>query len=45
MTKRIGFIGVGLMGHGMARNLVEKAFFADDTRASEPPAGGRFGAP
>jgi 3-hydroxyisobutyrate dehydrogenase-like beta-hydroxyacid dehydrogenase len=24
--KRIGFIGVGLMGHGMARNLVEKGF-------------------
>ncbi|MEP9377457.1 NAD(P)-dependent oxidoreductase [Aquabacter sp. CN5-332] len=23
---RIGFIGVGLMGHGMARNLVEKGF-------------------
>ena len=25
MTKRIGFIG-GLMGHGMAKKLVEKAF-------------------
>src|SRR5438477_12474523 len=24
MTERIGFIGVGLMGHGMAKNLVEK---------------------
>lgn len=24
--KRIGFIGVGLMGHGMARNIVEKGF-------------------
>src|ERR1700731_1540833 len=24
MTKSIGFIGVGFMGHGMARNLVEK---------------------
>ncbi|MDX1434593.1 MAG: NAD(P)-dependent oxidoreductase [Gammaproteobacteria bacterium] len=24
MTQRIGFIGVGLMGHGMARNLLEK---------------------
>ena len=22
--ERIGFIGVGLMGHGMAKNLVEK---------------------
>jgi len=26
MSKRIGFIGVGLMGHGMAKNLVEKGF-------------------
>jgi 3-hydroxyisobutyrate dehydrogenase-like beta-hydroxyacid dehydrogenase len=26
MAKRIGFIGVGLMGHGMAKNLVEKGF-------------------
>ena len=26
MTKRIGFIDVGLMGHGMAKNLVEKGF-------------------
>lgn len=27
MTKRrIGFVGVGLMGHGMAKNLVEKGF-------------------
>lgn len=25
-NKKIGFIGVGLMGHGMAKNLVEKAF-------------------
>jgi 3-hydroxyisobutyrate dehydrogenase-like beta-hydroxyacid dehydrogenase len=24
MTKNVGFIGVGFMGHGMARNLVEK---------------------
>ena len=24
MKERIGFIGVGLMGHGMAKNLVEK---------------------
>ncbi|HEX7951812.1 MAG TPA: NAD(P)-dependent oxidoreductase [Burkholderiales bacterium] len=24
--KKIGFIGVGLMGHGMAKNLVEKGF-------------------
>ena len=26
MKHRIGFIGVGLMGHGMARNLVEKGW-------------------
>lgn len=26
MTERIGFIGVGLMGHGMAKNIVEKGF-------------------
>ena len=26
MTKRIGFIGAGLMGHGMARNVVEKGY-------------------
>ena len=26
MTKRIGFIGVGLMGHGMARNLLLKGY-------------------
>lgn len=25
-NKQIGFIGVGLMGHGMAKNLVEKGF-------------------
>ncbi len=25
-TARVGFIGVGLMGHGMAKNLVEKGF-------------------
>jgi 3-hydroxyisobutyrate dehydrogenase-like beta-hydroxyacid dehydrogenase len=24
--ERIGFVGVGLMGHGMARNIVEKGF-------------------
>ena len=24
MTDRIGFIGLGFMGHGMAKNLVEK---------------------
>jgi len=26
MAERIGFIGVGLMGHGMAKNLTEKGF-------------------
>jgi 3-hydroxyisobutyrate dehydrogenase-like beta-hydroxyacid dehydrogenase len=26
MTKRIGFIGIGLMGHGMTKNLLEKGF-------------------
>jgi glutamyl-tRNA reductase len=26
MTKRIGLIGFGLMGHGIAKNLVEKGF-------------------
>jgi 3-hydroxyisobutyrate dehydrogenase-like beta-hydroxyacid dehydrogenase len=26
MTKRIGFIGAGLMGHGMAKNIVEKGY-------------------
>jgi 3-hydroxyisobutyrate dehydrogenase-like beta-hydroxyacid dehydrogenase len=26
MTTRIGFIGAGLMGHGMARNIVEKGY-------------------
>jgi 3-hydroxyisobutyrate dehydrogenase-like beta-hydroxyacid dehydrogenase len=25
-TKRIGFIGVGLMGHGMAKNLITKGY-------------------
>jgi 3-hydroxyisobutyrate dehydrogenase-like beta-hydroxyacid dehydrogenase len=26
MSKSIGFVGVGLMGHGMAKNLMEKGF-------------------
>lgn len=26
MSKSIGFIGVGMMGHGMAKNLLEKGF-------------------
>jgi 3-hydroxyisobutyrate dehydrogenase-like beta-hydroxyacid dehydrogenase len=26
MTQRIGFIGIGMMGHGMAKNLVAKGF-------------------
>jgi prephenate dehydrogenase len=25
-TETIGFIGLGLMGHGMARNIVEKGY-------------------
>jgi 3-hydroxyisobutyrate dehydrogenase-like beta-hydroxyacid dehydrogenase len=25
-TERVGFIGVGLMGHGMAKNIVEKGY-------------------
>jgi len=25
-NKKIGFVGVGLMGHGMAKNLIEKGF-------------------
>ena len=26
MSQRVGFIGVGLMGHGMAKNLLEKGY-------------------
>ena len=26
MSRRVGFIGAGLMGHGMAKNLLEKGF-------------------
>ena len=26
MSRRVGFIGAGLMGHGMAKNIVEKGF-------------------
>ena len=26
MAKRIGFIGAGLMGHGMAKNIVDKGY-------------------
>ena len=26
MSETIGFIGVGLMGHGMAKNIVEKGY-------------------
>lgn len=26
MNKKIGFIGVGMMGHGIAKNLLEKGF-------------------
>ena len=31
MTKRIGFIGIGLMGHGMAKNLLEKGYSVTTT--------------
>ena len=34
--KRIGFIGVGLMGHGMAKNIVEKGYPAHGDRPSQP---------
>ena len=26
MSKKVGFIGVGLMGHGMAKNLLENGY-------------------
>ncbi len=26
MTQKIGFIGVGMMGHGMIKNLLEKGY-------------------
>ncbi len=26
MSKKIGFIGVGMMGHGIAKNLLQKGF-------------------
>lgn len=26
MTKKIGFIGVGMMGHGIAKNLLLKGY-------------------
>jgi len=26
MSARIGFVGIGLMGHGMAKNIIEKGF-------------------
>ena len=29
----IGFIGLGLMGHGMAKNIVEKGYHAGCRRA------------
>ena len=43
---RIGFIGIGLMGHGMAKNLVAKGFplaftvHRDRSRASDLVAAG-----
>ena len=38
---RIGFIGVGLMGHGIAKNLVTKGFPLTRARASQSRAGRR----
>lgn len=26
MVERVGFVGVSMMGHGVARNLLEKGF-------------------
>jgi 3-hydroxyisobutyrate dehydrogenase-like beta-hydroxyacid dehydrogenase len=26
MKEKVGFVGVGLMGHGMAKNIVEKGW-------------------
>ena len=26
MKERVGFVGAGIMGHGMAKNLVEKGW-------------------
>ena len=42
---RIGFVGIGLMGHGIAKNLVTKGLPAGGSRQSQPqaargPAGG-----
>jgi len=39
---KIGFIGVGMMGHGMAKNLVEKGF-RPPSSPQEPCAGRRPG--
>jgi hypothetical protein len=37
-SERIGFIGIGLMGHGMARNIVEKGYpLTVLGRANRPP--------
>jgi len=37
-SERIGFIGVGLMGHGMAKNIVEKGYLLTVLgRANRPP--------
>ena len=41
MTDRIGFIGVGLMGHGMAKNILAKGYPARDQGQPQPGAGGR----
>ena len=37
-NERIGFIGVGLMGHGMAKNIVDKGYRLTVLgRANRPP--------
>ena len=41
MKERVGFIGLGLMGHGMAKNIVEKGFALDRGRPSQARAGRR----
>jgi len=37
-TEHIGFIGIGLMGHGMAKNIVDKGYPLTFLSRSQPPA-------
>ena len=39
----IGFIGLGLMGHGMAKNIVTKGYPLVVTGAPQPHVGGAPG--